>query len=169
LDILKESAEAEENTGFDASGSGGVGLLPEDDVEARRGNGSASGSSKSPPAWSSYTDDTSLSQALSSLDLEGNECSRTGEDTHNEDELAYSGGGLDLDDDAKESLLCRMFPTLKPFDIKWALKKHKGDLNHVIDELMTQSFLDETGGRRYTVATKRKRKEEEDSTDKPSC
>jgi hypothetical protein len=151
LDILKESAEAEENTGFDASGSGGVGLLPEDDVEARRGNGSASGSSKSPPAWSSYTDDTSLSQALSSLDLEGNECSRTGEDTHNEDELAYSGGGLDLDDDAKESLLCRMFPTLKPFDIKWALKKHKGDLNHVIDELMTQSFLDETGGRRRGI------------------
>lgn len=141
MEVLKECAEAEENTGFDASGSGGVGLLPEDAQ-----NGSASGSMKSPPAWSSHTDDTSLSQAMSSLDLDLNEYSKSVTDTDGDD-LCHSGDRAHLDEEAKASLLCGMFPTLKPFDIEWALKKHEGDLNHIIDELMTQSFLDQNGER----------------------
>lgn len=147
MDILNESAEAEERTGFDASGSGGGGLSPEVGGEANREHGSASGSSKSPPTWSSQTDDTSMSQAMSSLDLDTSEYLASLVDTHSGDDLCYGGDLNGLDGEGKDSLLFGMFPTLKPFDVKWALKKHKGDLNRTIDELMTQSFLDQNGER----------------------
>lgn len=148
LDILKDTVEAEENTGFDASGSGGSRLLFEN-VDANHEIGSDSWSSKSPPAWS--TDDASLSHAISSLDLGTSEHSRHITDTPAMEGPCYSGEHDDLDGEAKESLLWGMFPTLKPFDVQWALKKHKGDLNHIIDELMTQSFLDQTGTRRKGI------------------
>jgi hypothetical protein len=148
LDVLKDCAEAEENTGFDASGSGGSKPLSED-VYANREAGSGSQSSKSPPAWS--TDDASLSQAMSSLDLDISELSIHNIETPAAEGPCYSDGRDDLDGEAKESLLCGMFPSLKPFDVQWALKKHKGDLNHIIDDLMTQSFLDQTGTRRKGI------------------
>lgn len=52
-----------------------------------------------------------------------------------------------LDQESKENVLVGMFPALKPFDIKWTLKKCRGDAGLAIDELMTQSFLEESGTR----------------------
>jgi len=120
-------------------------VIPEHGEEASRENDS--GSSISRPAWSSYTDDTPLSQDMSSLDLDGRDFSESGTEPRGQDEVACYGDLDGLDGEAKEALLCGIFPTLKPFDIKWTLKKYKGDVNQVIDELMTQSFLDENGGR----------------------
>ena len=88
---------------------------------------------------------------MSSLYLEGSEFLRAGADSPSRHDLAYGDEYDGLDVEAKESLLSGIFPTIKPFDIKWTLKKHKGDVNHVIDELMTQLFLDENGGRRRGI------------------
>ena len=150
LDVLNESVEAEESTGFDASGSGGTGLLPEGSGPYRD-NATASGSLHTPPIWSNHTDDTSMSQTLSSLDLDNNEYSRSIENADGGEDRCYAGDFSDLDEQAKESLLCGMFPMLKSFDIKWAMTKHKGDLNHIIDELMTRSFLDQNGARQKGI------------------
>jgi hypothetical protein len=121
------------------------------ELESNRENVTASGSPNIPPTWSSNTDDTSLSQALSSLDLDSNELSRSATDVHGGNEICYAGDLPDLDEQAKESLLCGMFPLLKSFDIKWIMRRHKGDLNNAIDELMTQSFLDQSGGRQRGI------------------
>jgi hypothetical protein len=143
LDILKVSADAEEKTGFDASGSSGPAAKSGNENEYGQENDS--GSSKSPPGWSSCTDETPLSQDLSSLDLEHHLCYE--QDGGGQDYGVYGLEISDLDEAGKESLLCEMFPALKPFDIKWSLKKKKGDAAKVIDELMTQSFLEENGSR----------------------
>lgn len=108
--------------------------------------------SESAQGWKSQTDDSTLSQDLSSLDLEGSERLH-GADTDRKysPQNSYTSelDGLDLE--TKEATLIGIFPTLKPFDIKWTLKKYKGDASLAIDELMTQSFLEESGGRHRGV------------------
>lgn len=130
LDTLKESAEAEERSGFDASGSSGGGVYIED-----RENAEAGGSSRSLPEheWSSQTDDTSLSQGLSSLDLDDNGGCIFGEE-------------LDaLDDAGKASLLQGIFPNTSLYTIQWTLKKYQRNVDLAIEDLMTQAFLTERG------------------------
>ena len=56
-----------------------------------------------------------------------------------------------LDEETKEARLLKIFPDLKPFDVKWTLKKCKGNANLAVDELMTQSFLEESGSRHKGV------------------
>jgi hypothetical protein len=45
-----------------------------------------------------------------------------------------------LDENSKMWALTGIFTTMKPFDITWALKKHKGNFGQALDELMFQSF-----------------------------
>ena len=66
--------------------------------------------------------------------------------------FASSSGGLDtLDVKGKEKALASIFPQLKAFDVKWTLKKCNYDVGKAIEELMTQSFLDESRGRQRGV------------------
>lgn len=138
LNILKESAEAENNSTFDASGSSRLGIPA---------NGSENGhgdydNARSLRECSRNTDDTSLSQGFSSLGLEG--YSKT--DGNTEDK-SYIGGLEGLDEEGKVSILTGIFSSLKVFDVKWTLKKCNWDVNRAIDDLMTESFLEESGGR----------------------
>lgn len=142
LDILKESAEAEDVESFDPSGSNRVDF---NDADIGQGEND-SGSAKSIPGWASNTDDTSLSQGMSSLDLEN--YSET--DGDNEDKL-YMGDLEKLDEDGKVSVLAGIFSSLKTFDVKWRLTKCNWDVSKAIDELMTESFLEESGGRRRGI------------------
>lgn len=52
-----------------------------------------------------------------------------------------------LTEKGQENALIAMFPALKVFDITHALQKCNGDVDKAIDELITQSFLEETGDR----------------------
>lgn len=51
----------------------------------------------------------------------------------------------------QENTLIAMFPALEVFDIKYTLQKFNGNLDKAIDELITQSFLEETGDRCKSV------------------
>ena len=139
LEGLQQSAKSEEETGFDASASSAVHHVEE-------GRGDDSGSGKSLPGWSSSTDDTELSYGVSSLDLDGYASDPTAD-------VSTYGTGLDsCDPETKESMLVEMFPGLKPFDIKWVLKNVKWDMNKAINELMTQSFMEESGATQRGIA-----------------
>ncbi|POS85156.1 hypothetical protein EPUL_003268 [Erysiphe pulchra] len=56
-----------------------------------------------------------------------------------------------LTEKGQENALIAMFPALKVFDITYALQKCNGDTDKAIDELITQSFLEETGDRCKSV------------------
>ncbi|KAI9640738.1 hypothetical protein NHQ30_011047 [Ciborinia camelliae] len=160
LDMIQKDAEVEEATGFDPSGSSG-GICTnggETSPEQNLRNGSVrnedgSPSNQSVPGWSSYTDDTSLSQGMSSLDLlEGLEFSssdktRIGVDNEN----GFADSLREMDMESQETFLLGTFPILKPYDVKHSLKKSKGDINLTIEDLLTQSFLEESGSRRRGI------------------
>lgn len=147
LDLLKETAASEQETGFDPSGAGGA----RDEVHVAKDE-NESVSAKSQQAWRSQTDDTSLSQELSSLDLEGPKYLEGVFTTRRESPAETFTSELDgLDEAGKEKTLVGIFPALKLFDIKWTLKKYKGDMSLAIDELMTQSFLEESGSRQRGI------------------
>lgn len=144
LDILRQSVPAEEESGFDASaGAGGTQENPFD------GHRSESTGNRSALAWASSTDSTSISQETLS-DLEGLSFdvsappSSSGGDTPS---TSVPSQFDVLDNVGKEKALIAIFPALKPFDITWTLKKLKWDASLAIDELMTQSFLEESGTR----------------------
>jgi hypothetical protein len=147
LSALSSEVATEEGTGFDPSGASGLSLSAHDRESGREDDESVS--ARSQQGWKSQTDDTSLSQEFSVLDLEGLEFSDNGAATSREDkpEKPFSSGIDDLDEESKEKALIAIFPALKPFDVKWTLKKCKGDASLAIDELMTQSFLEESGSR----------------------
>ena len=144
--------DVEEASGFDPSGSSG-----------RDGNGNRhaeadSESGQSQRGWSSYTDDTSLSQGMSAIELEGLEPSgkANGADEESEgqdDHLAkvYNVHLDSLDDARKEAVLIETFPGIRPFDIKWALSKCKGKASLAIDELLNQVFLEDSGHRHQGI------------------
>ncbi|CZR52188.1 uncharacterized protein PAC_02065 [Phialocephala subalpina] len=140
LEILKSTVTSDEATGFDPSGASGT----NDDQESARGE-DESASARSARGWRSQTDDTSLNQDLSSLDLDGLDFSEGSRDDSTDQTYPSPLDGLDQE--SKENILMGMFPALNPFDIKWTLKKCKGDGGLAIDELMTQSFLEESGTR----------------------
>lgn len=151
LDTLKETVDAEEATGFDPSGSSGR------DRNGLAHNGVDSESGNSGLGWSSLTDDTSLSHGMSALDLDGSEFDAHGsleDNRHSPDSNLNENHGSHLeglDDASKEAQLIETFPGLKPFDIKWTLKKCKGSAELAIEELLNQSFLEDSGHRRRGI------------------
>ncbi|KAI1004823.1 hypothetical protein K3495_g3397 [Podosphaera aphanis] len=63
------------------------------------------------------------------------------------DANAYDG----LDEEAKVRLLIEMFPALKSYDIIHAINKCDGNVSLAIDELITLSFLEESGDRYRSI------------------
>jgi len=152
LDALSGDVAIEEASGFDPTGSSGrsdnSNRLAEADGE----------SGQSQRGWSSSTDDNSLSQGMSALDMEGLESSDVtngvdeeaeGHDKHQaQTHYAYLDG---LDDASKIAVLTETFPGIRPFDIKWTLDKCKGKAALAIDELLNQVFLEDSGHRHKSI------------------
>ncbi|KAI9743006.1 MAG: hypothetical protein M1818_003301 [Claussenomyces sp. TS43310] len=153
LDALTKGVEEEEGSGFDPSGSGGSAFpLGCDDVNTQSESG------RSVPTHGSSTDDSSLSQGLSVLDIEDLDSRDMRSAWDREGVTPESGLGgnhhaqmENLDMASKEAVLIETFPGLKAFDIKWTLQKCKGDADVAIDELLNQVFLEESGGRRRGI------------------
>jgi hypothetical protein len=141
---LKETAEVEEATGFDPSGSSGA----QHDQQKEESDSQP----PSLPGWGSTTDDTSLSQGMSVLGLDGLDTSdrsiSEGDALLGEDNNAQLEG---VDLPATEANLIDMFPCLKPYDIKWALNKSKGHAAAAVETLLLESFMEENGGRRRGI------------------
>ncbi|CAG8973218.1 hypothetical protein HYALB_00006387 [Hymenoscyphus albidus] len=148
LDTLKEAVPIGEATGFDASGASGSNIQPGGLEAGGENDDSISGSGKSMPCWKSETDDTSTGISMSISDLHILDSHTNVPSSRDESpDKSYTSTLDDLDDKSKEAALLGIFPILKEFDIVWALKKYKGDASQAIDELMTQSFLEENGSR----------------------
>jgi hypothetical protein len=90
---------------------------------------------------------TSLSYSLNGLDLDDEEASSGGR--------AYLGADTEsLPIADKEALLAQAFPSVKPFDISYTLRKCKNEFDKAVDELLNQAFLLEepnSDGERHAV------------------
>lgn len=146
LEIVKATVPDDEASGFDASAASGPQILI-GKLGGAGENESQSGSGQSAPGWTSQTDDTSLGHEMSSLDLDGLEFTTNGASTPSDKSTdnSYTSQLDDLDEEEKKTALMGIFPTLKPFDVKWTLKKYKGNASLAIDELMNESFLEKYG------------------------
>ncbi|KFY50110.1 hypothetical protein V496_09583 [Pseudogymnoascus sp. VKM F-4515 (FW-2607)] len=151
LDMVAESVDVEESTGFDPSGSSGAPVADGTDTVAQDNS-----EGYSTFAWSSTTDDTSLSHGFSALDFEGSDLRDAGR--QNSQDRAAGGEansydaqfkGMDLA--AKEARLVETFPDLKLFDIHWTLTKCKGDTEKAMEELLNLVYLEENVGRQRGI------------------
>ncbi|KAF2718407.1 hypothetical protein K431DRAFT_306083 [Polychaeton citri CBS 116435] len=137
LEPLKESAQIEEAAGFDPSGTGGV----QDENGPPRANGEHPGSATDEASAdaSRDTDVTSLSNGLSSLDLEREWMRRDiPGDLGSAEELER------LDTDTKVLLLQDVFgSSLSKFTIRHTLEKCNGRWNAALDELMNHVYFAE--------------------------
>jgi hypothetical protein len=151
LNALSSEIATYDAADFDPSGANGSGLFANDREIGEEDDESVSAMSQQ--GWKSQTDDTSLSQDLSGLGLEGLDFLDNGAASSREasPEKPFSSEFDNLDEQGKEEALIAIFPALKPFDVKWTLKKCKGNASLAIDELMTQSFLEESGSRRRGI------------------
>lgn len=127
LDALKTSAEVEEASGFDPSGSGNS-----KDVAVGY-DGAHDGAQLHSDEVFTGTSTTDLTGHFSAFMLDD------GSD-------GYDKGIDALSLDEKTALLKEMFASLKPYDVEFALKKQKGNFGAAFDDLLTQKFLAEEGG-----------------------
>ncbi|KAK4549482.1 hypothetical protein LTR36_006479 [Oleoguttula mirabilis] len=130
LDQLKESALLEEAAGFDPSGTGAQGDVTSSDKRAEscpETNASPTGS----------TDLTSLSNGLSSLDLED----IIGDDNEN---VGSAEDLENLDEDTKVRLLQDVFgDRVSKYSIQHTLKKCNGRWQAAMEELLNHVYFDE--------------------------
>ncbi|KAL1297834.1 hypothetical protein AAFC00_006362 [Neodothiora populina] len=119
LDTLKDTAIAEEATGFDPSGSSSIADIATD---SRNENGSVSRD----------TDLTSVSNSLSTLDLTDDQAIST------IDDLA---GIEQLDCESKIQLLNDVFPSLSKFTVSHSLKKNGYKWALTFDDLLNQVYI----------------------------
>ena len=133
LDVLKETAIAEELDGFDASGTGGLG----DDASVARRPESCPDTSTT---QSKETDATSVSSQLGRLDV--NEAESTQNvNAINADDLEQ------LDQGTKVELLKDVFgDRVTTYGIEHTLKKCKGNWNSAMEELLNHVYFNETNG-----------------------
>lgn len=126
METLKQSALTEEATGFDPSGSSGGNALDHQDPPDLAQ--SWHGDTDSTSGLTEDTDLTEISQALHRAELdEGGE--------------QHYGSALSLKDNIQA--LKEMFPEMKEFNVTYVLKKSNNDFGKAVEELLSQSFLED--------------------------
>lgn len=129
LDSLKSTAEAEEATGFNPSGS--TSFL----------DGGVHGPDASAPdtsAESRETDITILSNDMSNISIG---------DGHSATAVEDLQGIEQLDSESKARLLKDIFPSLSDYTISHALNKHNSSWRPTLDDLLNQVYLCEHGAK----------------------
>ena len=128
LDQLKESAQFEEAAGFDPSGTGA-----QDDLHERAQR--AESCPETSPSTSNETDLTSLSNGVSSLDLEHGD-----EHVGNADLESLEN----LDDETKVQLLQEIFgDRVSKYSVQYTLKKCNGRWQAAMEELLNHVYFEE--------------------------
>jgi len=126
---LKATADAEEATGFDPSGSSAL-----NDGYGASSAASAPDSSPDTSATSRETELSSLSNAVSSLGIA---------DDHSASAIEDLQGIDQLNPEAKAQIIKDLFPSLSDFTISHALKKHHNAFRGTLDVLLNQVYLSE--------------------------
>lgn len=148
LDIISGSAEVEESSGFDPSGSSGPTATGHDEDHGE----AASSSERHSPSDTDYTSLTQSVHALSINELDDEIATQSTDSLEREAQTDEHIARLQpLEPEAKERILIEAFPGLKEFDIRWTLKKYTGDIELAMEDLLNQTFLEETGGRHRGV------------------
>lgn len=133
LDELRESAALEEQTGFDPSGTG----APDEDGFVHKGPESCPETSVS---LSHETDVTSMSNGITSLDLDNANLSDSDQDAHRTDSESLER----LDNETKLQLLQDLFgQQVTRFSIEHTLKKCDGKWNAAMEELLNHVYFNE--------------------------
>ena len=93
-------------------------------------------------AWRFKSDETDLSTPSQSLDSYGTGSETGSESTGIDDitRLQYSSESEKLSPEEKITMLLEMFPTLKPFDVEYVLKKVEFQYGKAVEELLNQVF-----------------------------
>ncbi|KAH8666381.1 hypothetical protein BX600DRAFT_461626 [Xylariales sp. PMI_506] len=139
---ISKDVEAEEATGFNASGlgthepvdireaaAGSLEDLPpasESDLRSNDGLTTTTDSSQPRSVWSDGSSKMPSGSVSGAIHIN-----------------LFDG----LSEGEKEAQLTEMFTSLKPIDIKLALQKSKGDASRAIDELLNMEMLEQTGQR----------------------
>jgi len=144
LDALKESAQAEEGTEFDASGSWGHDIA-QDGPEASRTT------TKTNTSTANDIEATGTSQALSSLNLADIGSETSSVDGGHEDVDLES-----LDHETKVSVLKQLCPLLSDFTVSHTLTKYDDKFARAVDDLLNQNYLASTsdGESDYGISNK---------------
>ena len=142
LDILKESAEAEEFTTFDPSGTG----TPQEDANTQGSVNRAQSWNGDDISRSQETDLTSISQPLGALEIGDVSESLQKRPEADGNGCGYNEALEELSAKEKVILLKEMFPTMKDFDISFVLKKYKDNYWTTVEVLLNQVFLEEEQG-----------------------
>ncbi|MCJ1481170.1 hypothetical protein MMC06_001326 [Schaereria dolodes] len=138
LDALKQSAESVDDTAFDPSGSSRLA----DAESAQESHDRAQSWNGDVLSRSEETDLTSVSQPLDSLHIY--DTSRfDAQDNGGASGQDYDIGLEDLSPEDKQALLLEMFPTMRPFDISFTLKKSRNDFGKTVEELLNHVFLED--------------------------
>lgn len=138
LDALKENAADQEESGFDASGTGAQNVSTSDGGSPER----AMSCPESRETPSSGTDLTSLGNSVKSVQIRN-----PSETTDSDQGAAFSSSLLvsgTEDEKTKIAMLKEMFPGAKDFAIAYTLKKCDGRLDRAMDELLNQAFFAES-------------------------
>ncbi|KAL8797837.1 MAG: hypothetical protein Q9195_000189 [Heterodermia aff. obscurata] len=135
LDAVKGSAEEEELTTADRSGSSPTCDVSATDLSPDRAQ------SWHGDVHSEETEVTNVSQSLASFSLSDKDESTsygTLESNHWEENVAE-----ELSIKEKATVLQRMFPAIKAFDIDFALKRSGGRFDSTVEDLLNQAFFEE--------------------------
>lgn len=145
---LAQDTQAEEATGFNPSGIGiGIDEVEEADEQTARGRGEASVfSDGDPKSNDGLTSTSKSSRSPSSVSARSSKTS-----TYDLPQSTHDNVFDGLGDDEKEQRLAAMFSSLKPIDVKLALRKTKGDASLAIDELLNLQWLEDSGERRKGI------------------
>lgn len=132
LDQLKESAELEDQAGFDASGTGGR------ENEVWHGSKSESCPGETNTTASQETDLTRLSAGWQFLDLD----SKSGETTPGNSDIADELENLD-EDTKIQRLEQIMGKQVSRYTVQHTLRKCNGNWHKAVDELLSQIYMHE--------------------------
>ncbi|KAK7931455.1 smr domain-containing protein [Apiospora marii] len=140
---ISRDVEAEEATGFNPSGIGADELVDINKLNLDDADETAAAVNESDVKSSDgLTTTTDSSQAQSLFSASSSKAS-----TIDASETFRVGVFDGLRDAEKEEQLLSMFTSLKPVDVRLALKKTKGDASLAIDHLLNIEWLEQTGQR----------------------
>ncbi|KXJ97093.1 hypothetical protein Micbo1qcDRAFT_191668 [Microdochium bolleyi] len=150
--IIAKDVPLEEATGFNPSGLGADDLGDAQEGSTGRragGHGTSESDLKSNDELTTgSTATTTTTDALSALSLSSPRSSSRGGGEAPPRGAPHVGGIFDgLSDAEKELQLTEMFTSLKPVDVKLALKKAGGNAGTAIDSLLNLQWLEQTGQR----------------------
>ncbi|KAF2025090.1 hypothetical protein EK21DRAFT_117157 [Setomelanomma holmii] len=135
LDQLKDTSVAEQATGFDASGSGGLA-----DGSPSKRSADADSNADTWATQTTLTDHSHLSNELATLSVDGQ--SRSG--SEGSQDGGYWKEAEQYTTPKKELVLAETFPNLRPELIAYTLKKACNDLDKATDELLNHAYFEDS-------------------------